>query len=1061
MNGDEKNWPYASSSRLPRRADEIVIDGAVYLSASRAREISGYTSDYIGQMCREGRVEARRMGKSWFLERSSFLSYLGAHGIGSQHPHHANAPHPSPHPSDADAAIRELGWGDTTVSIPQEDSARPLRGEQEAKVSDPPVSPARQNAGAYLPGLKIAGAAFALSGVFLSAFFFFESAAGKAYVASAHSALASLPARAEASGRGIVLLGREIADETKGIAASIASAERSGLSSLRETASLAVEDFYVRSSRGLSLLSSSAGERAAAIAGGAGEFLSASETFSEELWRNYEDAALALVASPFWATDLILRLSSAGIERAADSLALAAPLLGSVRERAAAFGDTASLGAAVVADGIADISRAGLEHISRELDSASRAALRHAALVASGYRVTLAGAEELFERSRRQPASILDAVNGLSRAVYDRVNATVEVLAGRLGGEGAETPRPADEPGGVAADAESGEPDKTATAPPASSGEVARESVPRERVIERVVTLSGVTAATLEERLRELRDEFSLGLSGLAAATDARFSSTNAAIAHTNKIDRITNVAVSNVAGLTDADIPDSITVSAYLPLSGGTLTGALTLTSATGTDLAVTNTATTSELVVSNLFTFEGAATSTFAGPLLLSGVPGAPHSFSSWAVDDPNASALASSLIVNPASAAADTNLFALAVAGNAKFLVDAEGDVFGNSLTVVGGTTLSTTTASTFSVENNTTLGDATTTDQVFFNSRIGTSLIPTATNLLDLGDTANGLAWRTGIFGTSLGVGTTSPYAALSVVGEAVAEFFTATSSEATSTILGFLGVGTSTPSTRLSVADTISEAQVRIAYDTSRYADLQVNSVGDLIVNPQGDDVFLNDDNLFVCTGGSCPANTPSGTGNIIVENRLGVGTTTPTEQLAVTGNLFVGNDGAATLGTATSTFAGDITILGKLDVSTIDPVYTIGGVKYATYGHATVGVKEEVVANVALATLNPRTGRYESAIVFPEEAPASDLWLFWQITDFGPSFERLVVSLTPGFDGRVFYEKRPAEKTLLIASDRPGEVGVRLIADRFDASQWGNVRADQDGWGGFELDLKE
>lgn len=49
------------------------------------------------------------------------------------------------------------------------------------------------------------------------------------------------------------------------------------------------------------------------------------------------------------------------------------------------------------------------------------------------------------------------------------------------------------------------------------------------------------------------------------------------AIAGTNKIDQLTNVNISNatitgVTGLTNADIPDDITASNYLPLSGGSL---------------------------------------------------------------------------------------------------------------------------------------------------------------------------------------------------------------------------------------------------------------------------------------------------------------------------------------------------------------------------------------------------------------------------------------------------------------------------------------------------------
>ena len=45
---------------------------------------------------------------------------------------------------------------------------------------------------------------------------------------------------------------------------------------------------------------------------------------------------------------------------------------------------------------------------------------------------------------------------------------------------------------------------------------------------------------------------------------------------------------------------------------------------------------------------------------------------------------------------------------------------------------------------------------------------------------------------------LGIGTTSPYATLSVVGQVVAEYYTATSTTATSTFIGALSIGTSTP-----------------------------------------------------------------------------------------------------------------------------------------------------------------------------------------------------------------------------------------------------------------------
>ena len=59
------------------------------------------------------------------------------------------------------------------------------------------------------------------------------------------------------------------------------------------------------------------------------------------------------------------------------------------------------------------------------------------------------------------------------------------------------------------------------------------------------------------------------------------------------------------------------------------------------------------------------------------------------------------------------------------------------------------------------------------------------------------------------GTNFGIGTTSPYAKLSVVGQTVAEYFTATSTTATSTFMGAVGIGTSTPWRTLSVNGTVA------------------------------------------------------------------------------------------------------------------------------------------------------------------------------------------------------------------------------------------------------------
>lgn len=60
--------------------DELIIDGQVYVPSRRAAEITGYAKDYIGQLCREGRVEAKLVGRSWYVLETS----LREHRFGSE-----------------------------------------------------------------------------------------------------------------------------------------------------------------------------------------------------------------------------------------------------------------------------------------------------------------------------------------------------------------------------------------------------------------------------------------------------------------------------------------------------------------------------------------------------------------------------------------------------------------------------------------------------------------------------------------------------------------------------------------------------------------------------------------------------------------------------------------------------------------------------------------------------------------------------------------------------------------------------------------------------------------
>ena len=125
---------------------------------------------------------------------------------------------------------------------------------------------------------------------------------------------------------------------------------------------------------------------------------------------------------------------------------------------------------------------------------------------------------------------------------------------------------------------------------------------------------------------------------------------------------------------------------------------------------------------LIANSSSFTVSATTTASNQLAATAAPASPHTFGTWAIDTAGSNVTNSSLLVNPASSVADGNLFGIAVAGGVKFLVDAEGDVFANGLTTIGGTTLASTTASTFTVENSFIMGDAANNDAHIVRGRI---------------------------------------------------------------------------------------------------------------------------------------------------------------------------------------------------------------------------------------------------------------------------------------------------------------------------------------------------
>jgi len=56
-------------------SEPLTFEGKRFLSSAEAAKVVGYSPDYIGQLCRGGKLVSKRVGKSWFVEESSMRSY--------------------------------------------------------------------------------------------------------------------------------------------------------------------------------------------------------------------------------------------------------------------------------------------------------------------------------------------------------------------------------------------------------------------------------------------------------------------------------------------------------------------------------------------------------------------------------------------------------------------------------------------------------------------------------------------------------------------------------------------------------------------------------------------------------------------------------------------------------------------------------------------------------------------------------------------------------------------------------------------------------------------------
>ncbi|MFH0804192.1 MAG: hypothetical protein V1896_01145, partial [Candidatus Zambryskibacteria bacterium] len=63
---------------------DINLHGKKYISARRASEITGYTSDYVGQLCRAKKIDSKLIGRSWYVLKKDILKHKNSNTKSSE-----------------------------------------------------------------------------------------------------------------------------------------------------------------------------------------------------------------------------------------------------------------------------------------------------------------------------------------------------------------------------------------------------------------------------------------------------------------------------------------------------------------------------------------------------------------------------------------------------------------------------------------------------------------------------------------------------------------------------------------------------------------------------------------------------------------------------------------------------------------------------------------------------------------------------------------------------------------------------------------------------------------
>ncbi len=287
--------------------------------------------------------------------------------------------------------------------------------------------------------------------------------------------------------------------------------------------------------------------------------------------------------------------------------------------------------------------------------------------------------------------------------------------------------------------------------------------------------------------------------------------------------------------------------------------------------------------------------------------------------------------------------------------------------------------------------------------------------------------------------------------------------------------GLLSIGTTNPSSKLHIFESVSDVAVTIeTQGSNKSANLNLlstsNTAGQISHFASGVRQWMIGNNGDITAGGigiyttSSNANrlAISSTGNVGIGTALSPTGVNPTSPLQVYGlstqpiasisgktsgpTLLLTNDGSGDILAASVSgvqkfrinATGDLIIgdgSGKIYGGGFDPLYTIDGKKFSTYASSINGMKEEYIGTANLA-YDPAAGGYAYTLDFNNFEYGTELWTFSRVID--PDLTKVNVLLTPTSQARTWFRRDPVNRKLILYSDRPTSVTYRFTAPRFD-----------------------